>query len=137
MIIKNKHYSFVEAIGYATAGIELITRYHSAFDFRAFTDKGNFCYSPFKQDPEDLLNEAEMRAAVTVCMAKHSKTHKTLSSLVSKDLGMSNHPSYDNLTKIVSRILSGPNQDLNDLEALCKYSISLKGLNKILSSEQI
>lgn len=137
MIIKNKHYSFEEAIDYATAGIELITRYHSTFDFRAFTDKGNSCYSPFKQDPEDLLNEAEMRAAVTVCMAKYSKTHKTLSSLVATDLSMRTRPSYDAVTKIVARILAGSNQDLNDLEALCKYSMSLKGLKKILSTEQI
>ena len=107
---------------YIKKGIWNICKHHHAFAFAEFTDKGNSCYKPYRDDNPTTLNP--LIAAVRTDMPKYGTLHKKLSACVASDLNIK-WVSYDNLVKITARILDGVSSE-DDIESLAKIAALVK-----------
>lgn len=87
-----------------TEAIRNICIFHDIFPFSEFTDKGNACYKPFRDDDPTVVNP--LVSEVLTAMPKNGELHKRLSACVAGDLNIK-WVTYDNLVKITTRILAG------------------------------
>lgn len=87
-----------------TEAIKNLCIFHDIFPFSEFTDKGNACYKPFRDDDPTVVNH--LVSEVLTAMPKYGELHKRLSACVAGDLNIK-WVTYDNLVKITARILAG------------------------------
>ena len=130
IVIKGKEYkTYDEVVDYAQNGVDLLIEYHDSFGYKDYGDSGSVCWKPLQQSDSELRMENEMIGAVRSAMPRGSNRFTKLSEAVAADLNKT-YVHYDWLCKATARILSDPNNDIEDLKKLCEFQRCVKSRMK-------
>lgn len=112
--------------------VGIVEEYHDSFRFEEFGDRGNNCYTPYRDDSESVNM---MIAKVRNAIPKNGEMHLRLTRVLKIDLGVQ-RVAYDYLCKVLGRLLSGVESETSLLN-ICRLSRKVRAKMKEQNLKEI